>query len=75
MSVFSSALQLSDDYLNDFVTPSQACIKPEIIERTTGKKPKIEVRNDGTYLEVNQQGTSSVLESAKISLNDCLACR
>ncbi len=71
MAEFSSALKLAD--LNDF--GGQACIKPILIEKQLGKKAKIEVRNDGTYLEIEPDGSERVLESAKISLNDCLACR
>jgi hypothetical protein len=71
---FSSALKLTD--LDDFITPSQACIKPEIIQKSNEKKKaRIEVRNDGAYIEVSEEGDMKILESAKISLNDCLACR
>lgn len=70
---FSSALKLTD--LDDFITPSQACIKPELIQRKdANKRVKIEVKSDGTYIEIGNNG-NEVLESAKISLNDCLACR
>jgi hypothetical protein len=54
----------------------QACVKPEIIERQGGaKRAKIEMKPDGTYLEISSEGKQEVLESAKITLNDCLACR
>ena len=33
MAHFSSALKLTD--LDDFITPSQACINPEVIKKTT----------------------------------------
>jgi len=71
MSQFSSGLKLSG--LDDYIQPSQACIKPEIIQ-STNKRAKIDVRNDGTYIEYEDDGTGKILESAKISLTDCLAC-
>jgi hypothetical protein len=50
MSGFSGALQLTD--LDDFITPSQECIKPvEIKKSKTGSK--ITIQEDGTYLESN----------------------
>ena len=36
MTSFSGALQISD--LDDFILPSQECIKPVKVERTAGKK-------------------------------------
>lgn len=68
---FSSALRLTN--LDDYLAPSQACIKPNLIEKNPAKKARIEVRKDGTYLEISKEG-ENVLESAKITLNDCLAC-
>lgn len=50
MSGFSGALQLTD--LDDFITPSQECIKPvEIKKSKTGSK--ITIQDDGTYFESN----------------------
>lgn len=50
MSGFSGALQLTD--LDDFITPSQECIKPvEIKKSKTGAK--ITIQDDGTYFESN----------------------
>lgn len=69
--MFSSGLRLVDD----FIEPSQACVKPDIIQKTSNKKAKIDVRKDGTYIEYEENGGGKILESAKISLNDCLACR
>lgn len=49
MSGFSGALQITD--LDDFITPSQECIKPAEI-KTTGKTKtgsKISIQNDGYY--------------------------
>ncbi|XP_074135845.1 cytosolic iron-sulfur assembly component 3 isoform X1 [Sminthopsis crassicaudata] len=72
-SPFSGALQLTD--LDDFIGPSQDCIKPMKVEKKLGKgTAKIQIEDDGTYFQVNQDGGSRKLEKAKISLNDCLAC-
>ncbi|GAW01581.1 iron hydrogenase [Lentinula edodes] len=82
---FSGALTLTD--LNDFITPSQACIKPveQILSKTEGKQPgsasnEIRIDHNGSYYEVNGAtpiGGSTTpgkkLEQAQISLNDCLA--
>ncbi|KAI0371032.1 iron hydrogenase [Pilatotrama ljubarskyi] len=85
---FSGALTLTD--LNDFITPSQACIKP--VEQTNKPEPQdagaaatqIQVDSTGAYYEVSAKGPSSAgqsgegskqkLTTAEISLNDCLAC-
>ncbi|KAH9858613.1 iron hydrogenase [Lenzites betulinus] len=84
---FSGALTLTD--LNDFITPSQACIKP--VEQTNKPEPQdagaaatqIQVDSSGSYYEVSGAGTSTTesapvakqkLTTAEISLNDCLAC-
>ena len=71
---FSGALQLTD--LDDFITPSQECIKPVKIEKkvTTSKGAKIKIEADGSYLEQFPDGSSKKLEKAKITLADCLAC-
>ncbi|XP_076164600.1 putative cytosolic Fe-S cluster assembly factor GH10760 isoform X2 [Ptiloglossa arizonensis] len=64
-SRFSGALQISN--LDDFITPSQECIKPIEIQaskRKTGAKIKIE--EDGTPITLN--------EKVEITLADCLAC-
>ncbi|KNZ80553.1 Cytosolic Fe-S cluster assembly factor NAR1 [Termitomyces sp. J132] len=70
---FSGALTLTD--LNDFITPSQACIKP--VTQTA-----IQLDRSGAYYEVTQDGkdvapapaSMKKLEQAQINLNDCLAC-
>ncbi|KAJ3558167.1 hypothetical protein NM688_g1082 [Phlebia brevispora] len=78
---FSGALTLTD--LNDFITPSQACIKP--VEQTNGVGHKdegaasteIRVDSSGSYYEVianELKPAQKKLETAQISLNDCLAC-
>lgn len=48
MSGFSGALKLTD--LDDFITPSQECIKPVDIKKSkTGSK--ITIQEDGSYFE------------------------
>ncbi|XP_061567863.1 cytosolic Fe-S cluster assembly factor narfl [Cololabis saira] len=72
-SHFSGVLQLTD--LDDFITPSQECIKPVKIEKKLGKSvAKIQIEDDGSYVQINQDGGKQKLEKAKITLNDCLAC-
>ncbi|XP_057717658.1 cytosolic Fe-S cluster assembly factor narfl isoform X2 [Corythoichthys intestinalis] len=72
-SVFSGVLQLTD--LDDFITPSQECIKPVKVEKKQGKSvAKIQIEDDGSYVQVNPAGEKEKLEKAKITLNDCLAC-
>ncbi|KAG8007001.1 Cytosolic Fe-S cluster assembly factor NARFL [Nibea albiflora] len=72
-SHFSGVLQLTD--LDDFITPSQECIKPVKVEKKEGKSvAKIEIEDDGSYVQVNQDGGKQKLGKAKITLNDCLAC-
>ena len=71
---FSGIVQLTD--LDDFITPSQECIKPvEIPKKVTSTKgAKIKIESDGSYLEEFSDGSSKKLEKAKITLADCLAC-
>ncbi|KAF9935811.1 hypothetical protein BGZ67_002946 [Mortierella alpina] len=69
---FSGALTLSD--LNDFISPSQACIKPVEVAKTSETQGAIKVDTSGSYYEVSQDGSETKLETATISLNDCLAC-
>ncbi|KAJ8889848.1 hypothetical protein PR048_009352 [Dryococelus australis] len=81
-SRFSGALQLTD--LDDFITPSQECIKPVKIEKTeTGTGAKIKIQDDGAYVHLNKpkvnevgvtQGQETKLQKVEISLTDCLAC-
>ncbi|XP_077412628.1 cytosolic Fe-S cluster assembly factor narfl [Vanacampus margaritifer] len=72
-SVFSGVLQLTD--LDDFITPSQECVKPVKVEKKHGKSvAKIQIEDDGSYVQINQAGQKQKLEKAKITLNDCLAC-
>ncbi|NXN97243.1 NARFL factor, partial [Rhinopomastus cyanomelas] len=72
-SPFSGVLQLAD--LDDFIAPSQECIKPVQVEKKPGKAAaKIRIETDGSYFEIDQDGGAQKLEKAKITLNDCLAC-
>eukprot|EP00056_Hartaetosiga_gracilis_P003839 m.67888 g.67888 ORF g.67888 m.67888 type:complete len:481 (-) comp11600_c0_seq1:872-2314(-) len=59
--------------LNDFISPSQACIKP-VETRKDGKAAKISIEPDGSYAQMMEDGSKQQLEKAKISLDDCLAC-
>ncbi|XDV13666.1 hypothetical protein PO909_002033 [Leuciscus waleckii] len=72
-SHFSGVLQLTD--LDDFITPSQECVKPVKVEKKQGRSvAKIQIEDDGSYFQVHQDGQKEKLEKAKITLNDCLAC-
>ncbi|XP_060696341.1 cytosolic Fe-S cluster assembly factor narfl isoform X1 [Hemiscyllium ocellatum] len=73
VSQFSGVLQLTD--LDDFITPSQECVKPVKVEKKPGKTSGIiRIEDDGSYIQLNQDGGIKKLEKAKITLNDCLAC-
>jgi len=74
MSQFSGVLQLTD--LDDFINPSQECIKPVKVEKVAGSKKgaKIQIEADGSYIEENDWGEKKKLEKASITLADCLAC-
>jgi iron only hydrogenase large subunit-like protein len=69
--MFSSAVVLGD--LNDFILPSQACIKPVEAPKPTGESAQVIVSN-GNYYQVELDGSRREMETAKITLNDCLAC-
>ncbi|KAM4820060.1 cytosolic iron-sulfur assembly component 3 [Thomomys bottae] len=72
-SPFSGALQLTD--LDDFIGPSQDCIKPVKVDKKPGSGvARIHIEDDGSYFQVNPDGGTQKLERAKVSLNDCLAC-
>ncbi|KAJ6648935.1 putative cytosolic Fe-S cluster assembly factor [Pseudolycoriella hygida] len=71
MAKFSGALQLTD--LDDFITPSQECIKPVEIKTSKSKTgSKITIQDDG-YYETTELGTQK-LQKVEITLADCLAC-
>ncbi|KAK8730600.1 hypothetical protein OTU49_007829 [Cherax quadricarinatus] len=67
MAGFSGVLKLTD--LDDFIAPSQECIKPVKVEQKSGRGV-IRIDNDGT----DALSTVPKYEKAKITLNDCLAC-
>ena len=71
---FSAGLQLTG--LDDYIAPSQACIKPvEMPKADTSRGViAIELEDDGTYSELGGDGSRVKLAPAKITLNDCLAC-
>lgn len=72
-SRFSSALQISE--LDDFITPSQECIKPIKIDKSvTSTGAKIRIEDDGSYVQLQQGGNVQQLQKVDISLSDCLAC-
>ena len=50
-SGFSGFLRLTD--LDDFIAPSQECIKPVKVEKTDGKVGKIKIEEDGSYHQVS----------------------
>ncbi|KAF6018101.1 NARFL [Bugula neritina] len=73
--MFSGPLTLTD--LDDFIAPSQECIKPVKVERVPGASKKsgvIKIDDDGAYSALNDVGESYKLEKVSITLNDCLAC-
>ncbi|XP_049764679.1 probable cytosolic Fe-S cluster assembly factor CPIJ010948 [Schistocerca cancellata] len=72
-SRFSGALQLTN--LDDYITPSQECIKPVEIKKTnTGTGAKIKIQDDGAYTQIQQGGAEQRLQKVEITLADCLAC-
>ena len=56
MAQFSGIVQITD--LDDFITPSQECVKPVKIEKTKSSKglAGLKVEVDGSYSQINQQG-------------------
>lgn len=73
MSGFSGVLQLTD--LDDFITPSQECIKPVKIEKSSiGTGAKISIQEDGSYYQIEEDGHRQQLQKVEITLSDCLAC-
>ena len=66
MNNFSGALRLTD--LNDFIGPSQECIKPVPVKKSK-KRGVVRVHDDGALTQ-----NSLPLQKQTISLTDCLAC-
>lgn len=72
-SRFSGALQITN--LDDFITPSQECIKPIEIQASKNKTgAKIKIEEDGTPFMLNAIGQTEKLQKVEITLSDCLAC-
>ena len=72
-SRFSGALQITN--LDDFITPSQECIKPIEIQASKSKTgARIKIEEDGTPALLNKAGESEKLQKVEITLSDCLAC-
>ncbi|XP_012275266.1 probable cytosolic Fe-S cluster assembly factor CPIJ010948 [Orussus abietinus] len=72
-SRFSGALQITN--LDDFITPSQECIKPVEIQKTLTKTgAKIIIQEDGAYTELGESKSAEKLQKVAITLADCLAC-
>ncbi|KAJ2719511.1 Cytosolic Fe-S cluster assembly factor nar1 [Coemansia sp. Benny D115] len=70
---FSGGIRLTD--LNDYITPGQECIKPVEVKKTgRSDGSQIKVGQTGDYYEVSKDGEETKLETAQITLNDCLAC-
>lgn len=66
MSKFSGALQLTN--LDDFITPSQECIKPIEIQKQRSKTgSKITIQQDGYYGPSNS-GAPQKLQKVEITL-------
>lgn len=81
MSGFSGIVQLTD--LDDFIAPSQECVKPvpsavKPGSKGTKKKPLAKISidaEDGSVSQVDAEtGAQTKLEKATITLADCLAC-
>ena len=73
MSKLSSALKLTD--LDDFIVPSQACIKPVESPPLSSSDVAVHIHRDekGNYVEEEATVTKK-LEKAHVKLEDCLAC-
>ncbi|CAG8720999.1 6445_t:CDS:2, partial [Racocetra fulgida] len=57
--------------LNDYISPSQACIKPVEVQKTSKDNNNvIKIDNSGGYYEVSQEGIETKLQPANISLED-----
>lgn len=62
---------LSEEDLNDFISPALACTKPTEIKKT---KIKNNVNDKGEYEVGVDEGEDETLEKVTITLSDCLAC-
>ena len=68
--MFSASVMITD--LDDFIQPSQTCIKPIETTKTTNSTEILV--SQGEYYQVEIDGSETKLEQASITLNDCLAC-
>lgn len=73
MSKFSGALQLTN--LDDFIAPSQECIKPVEIKKKTKSKTgsKITIHDEDAMSDSGHH-IPQKLQKVEITLGDCLAC-
>lgn len=72
-SRFSGALQLLNK--DDFITPSQECIKPiEIQSNKSQTGAKIKIQSNNADFELNEIEQPEKLQKVEITLSDCLAC-
>ena len=62
---------LSEEDLNDFISPALACTKPTEIKKT---KINNNVNDKGEYEVGVDEGEDETLEKVTITLSDCLAC-
>lgn len=70
---FSGAVRLVD--IDDYIGPSQACIKPMMEGSEENKaEAKLALKLDGPVDTHFDQIRTTARETAKITLNDCLAC-
>ncbi|CDW55274.1 cytosolic Fe S cluster assembly factor [Trichuris trichiura] len=60
--------------LDDFIAPSQACIKPIAVASEAARARVITYEGDDLYEEVDELGRKKTLKPVSITLNDCLAC-
>ncbi|XP_067162422.1 cytosolic iron-sulfur assembly component 3-like isoform X5 [Apteryx mantelli] len=66
-SPFSGVLQLTD--LDDFIGPSQECIKPVKVEKNHPGKAaaKIRIEADGSYFQINQMAPLEELTAVQLA--------
>ncbi|KRX98108.1 Cytosolic Fe-S cluster assembly factor NARFL [Trichinella pseudospiralis] len=67
---FSGTVRLTD--LNDFIAPSQNCIKPILDERSTANQSE-RMRLDRDEINKSSQ-EKRILKPVSVTLDDCLAC-
>lgn len=78
--MFSGALRLTD--LDDFIAPSQACIKPVKVDRSAAADAsaadaddmQVDASGGVSVMARDGSGKRTALAKATITLHDCLAC-